>query len=341
MTEAKWIGSMLAVAASAVGLATAAVAQEDWAAVEAAAKEEGTLVFYNAQQGWTQPIAAAEGFEAKYGIRVDMLHGLRGAEMMERIRVETSNNQDSGDIVMMGVTGIVPMAQQGSLQDHGGVPNIANLALEPWTPEDVPVYSVTYGIAVNTDMVSEEDMPKSWLDLADPKWKGKILSDEMTVPSGGQSWFAVTLEAFGEDYHRAMAEQDLQYSRATAERALRVARGEFAFAIPFNLAELESLEGLPVTGIIPEEGSPYTPISVAMIKGARHPNAAKLFINYLLSEEGQLHFAQDGLSISTQGMEELVPEELRWRVFGKLLGHADIEKQPDRLIQAGEIYDRK
>jgi iron(III) transport system substrate-binding protein len=322
-------------------MAGAATAQEDWAKVEAAAKEEGTLVFYNAQAGWTQPTAAAEAFEKKYGIRVDMLTGIRGAAMMERIRVETSNNQDSGDIVMMGVTGVVPMAQQGSLQDHGEIPNAANLILEPWTPEEVPIYVVTYGIAVNSDMVSEADMPKSWKDLTDPKWKGKILSDEMTMPSGGQSWFAATLKGLGEEFHKGMAKNELNYSRQTAERAKRVARGEFAFAIPFNLAELEELKGLPVKGVIPVEGSPYTPISVALIKGAKHPNAAKLFMNYLLSKEGQLHFAKDGLTISTKGLEGEVPEEHKWRVFGKLLGHADIDKQEERMKLAGEIYNRK
>jgi iron(III) transport system substrate-binding protein len=190
-------------------------------------------------------------------------------------------------------------------------------------------------------MVPEAERPKSWKDITDPKWKGKIVSDEMTVPSGGQSWFAVMLDAFGEEYHRAMALNELQYDRSIRDKAKRVARGEFAVSIPFNLAELSELEGLPVTGIVPEEGAPYTPISVAMIKGGSNPNAARLFLNYLLSPEGQMHYAKDGLSIVTAGMESMVPQELHWRVFGKLLGHADIEKQPDRLILAGEIYGRK
>ena len=332
---------MLALGAVVFGFATAAAAQEDWAAIEAAAKEEGTVVFYNAQAGWPQPIAAAEAFEEKYGIRVDMLQGLRGAEIIERVRVEVTNNQNTGDVVMMGVTGLVPMAGFGVLVDAGALPNKANLAQEPWIPEEVPVFNVTYGIALNTNMVPEADEPTSWKDLTDPKWKGKILSDEMTVPSGGQSWFAVMLDAFGEEYHQAMALNELQYDRSIRDKAKRVARGEFAFSIPFNLAELSELEGLPVKGVIPEEGAPYTPISVAMIKGGSNPNAAKLFINYLLSPEGQLHFAKDGLSIATGGMEEMVPKELHWRVFGKLLGHANIEKQPERLELAGEIYGRR
>ncbi len=337
----KWIAGVLALGAGIFGLATAAAAQDDWAKIEAAAKEEGKVVFYNAQVGWSQPVAAAKAFEEKYGIRVDMLQGLRGAEIIERVRVEVTNNQPTGDVVMMGVTGLVPMAGFGVLTEHGSLPNESKLAQKPWIPEEVPVFNVTYGVVVNTNSVPEAEEPKSWKDLTDQKWKGKIISDEMTVPSGGQSWFAVMLDSFGDEYHKEMAKNELQYDRSIVEKAKRVARGEFAISIPFNLSELKDLEGLPVKGIIPEEGMPYTPISVAMIKGGSNPNAAKLFLNYLISPEGQLHFAKDGLSIATSGLEAEVPQELHWRVFGKLLGHADIQKQPERLKLAGEIYGRK
>lgn len=341
MSTSRWIAGALAFGVGAVGFATAASAQEDFAAIEAKAKEEGKVVFYNAQVGWPQPIAAAKAFEEKYGIRVEMLQGLRGAEVIERVRVEVTNNQPTGDVVMMGSTGLVPMASFDVLTEHGPLPNEDKLAQKPWIPEEVPVFNVTYGLVVNTNLVPESEEPKSWKDITDPKWKGKIISDEMTVPSGGQSWFAVMLDAFGEDYHREMAKNELQYDRSIVEKAKRVARGEFAVSIPFNLTELNDLQGLPIKGIIPEEGMPYTPISVAMIKSGGNPNAAKLFINYLISPEGQLHFAKDGLSIATSGMESMVPQELHWRVFGKLMGHADIAKQPERLKLAGEIYGRK
>jgi iron(III) transport system substrate-binding protein len=336
----KLVARILAVGVSVLGLVSAAHAQSDWDKVVEAAKKEGTLTFYNAQAGWPQPVAAAEAFEKKYGIKVNMLQ-VRGAEMIERIRVEVTNNQKTGDVVMMGSTGIVPLADYKVLASHGGLPHAAKLKLKPWTSEEIPVFSVTYGVVLNTNMVPAGQEPKSWKDLTDPKWKGKILVDEMTVPSGGQSWFAVMLDAFGEDFHKDMAKQDFQYDRATNNRAKRVARGEFAFALPFNLSELADLKGLPVKGVVPAEGSPYTPIGVAMIKGASHPNAARLFMDYLISPEGQLHFALGGLSISTTGIEDKVPEDMHWRVFPKLMGHADMAKQPQRLGLAGEIYNRK
>lgn len=341
MLKNRWTNIILYTGVAIFGLANVAVAQDNWAAIEAAAKKEGKVVFYNAQAGWPQPVAAAEAFEEKFGIRVDMLQGLRGSEMIERIRVEVTNNQNTGDVVMMGVTGIVPMSKFDVLVEHGPLPNEADLAQEPWIPEEVPVFNVTYGIAYNTNMVTGDDVPKSWKDLTDPKWKGKILSDEMAVPSGGQSWFAVMLDAFGEEFHVAMNLNELQYDRSMRDKAKRVARGEFAFSIPFNLAELSGLEGLPVKGVIPDEGAAYTPISVAMIKGGSNPNAAKLFMNYLLSSEGQMFFAKDGLAISTKGVEGMVPKELHWRVFSKLLGHAIVDKQTERLKLAGKLYNRK
>lgn len=340
MKSENWTRCALLALAVSIAAAGAAQAQTDWAAVEKAAKQEGALVFYNAQAGWPQPLAAADAFEKKYGIKVDMLQ-VRGGEMIERIRVEVTNNQNSGDVVMMGSTGLVPMAGQGLLQKHDPLPAEGALALKPWTPEEVPVFSVTYGIAVNTNLVPEGERPKSWKDLTDPKWKAAIVSDEMTVPSGGQSWFAVMLDTFGEDYHKQMAQQDLQYDRSIRDKAMRVARGEFKYSIPFNMAELSDLQGLPLAGIIPEEGAVYTPIAVSMIRNSRHPNAAMLFMNYLISPEGQMHFAKDGLAVSIKGIEDQVPENLRWRVFAPLLGHADIDKQPDRLKLAGELYNRK
>jgi iron(III) transport system substrate-binding protein len=340
MLELGWLDRCLgALAALALG-AGAAVAQSDWDKVVEAAKKEGSLVFYNAQTGWPEPIAAVKSFEAKYGIKVKMLE-VRGVELMERIRVEVTNNVASGDVVLMGSTGTAPLGRAGLLAPHGGVPNAAKVVREGWVPEEIPVYVLNYGLVVNSNMVPKGEEPKSWKDVTDPKWKGKILSDEMVFPGGGQSWFAVTLEALGRDFHEAMAKQALQYDRNIPARAPRVARGEFAMSFPFTIQELGRLKGLPVRAVIPAEGTPYTPVGTAVIKGAKSPNAARLFVNHLISDEVQLVFASSGYPIAIKGLEEKVPEEWRFSVYGKLLGHANIDKQIERLKLAGEIYGRK
>lgn len=340
MQFTRWLRRITGVGAALSLMAGAATADAEWDKLVEAAKAEGTLVFYNAQTGWPEPIAAVKLFEEKYGIKVEMLE-VRAVELMERIRVEVTNEKVGGDVVLMGSTGTAPMARAGLLAEHVPLPNAQDLALPPWTPEEVPVFVIHYGIAVNSDMVPEGEEPKSWKDMTDPKWKGKIISDEMIFPSGGQSWFAVMLEAFGEDFHTALARNDLEYDRNITAKAQRVARGEFAMSIPFNIQELPRLEGLPVRAVIPEEGTPYTPVGIAMIKGAAHPNAAQLFMDHMLSEEVQLLFATTGYPIARKGMEDLVPEEVKFSVYGKLLGHADIDKQAERLELAGKLYNRK
>jgi iron(III) transport system substrate-binding protein len=340
MLKLGWLNRCLgALTALAMGVG-AAMAQSDWDKVVEAAKKEGSLVFYNAQTGWPEPKAAVKSFEAKYGIQVKMLE-VRGVELMERIRVEVTNNVTGGDVVLMGSTGVGPIGRAGLLAPHGGMPNAAKVVREPWTPEEIPVFVINYGIVINTNMVPKGDEPKRWKDFMDPKWKGKILSDEMVFPGGGQSWFTVTYDMYGREFHEAIAKQNLQYDRNIPGRAPRIARGEFAVSFPFNVQEMPRYKGLPLKAIIPEDGTPYTPVGTAMIKGAKSPNAARLFMNHLISDEVQLSFASVGYPIAIKGLEDKVPEEWKFSVYGKLLGHANIDKQPERLKLASEIYGRK
>ncbi len=75
-------------------------------------------------------------------------------------------------------------------------------------------------------MVKPEEMPKSWGDLANPRWKGRILSDDTRAIGGGYLYFFVTFfnQAFGEKYHQAMAQQALSFTRNQREAQRRVAR---------------------------------------------------------------------------------------------------------------------
>jgi iron(III) transport system substrate-binding protein len=81
-------------------------------------------------------------------------------------------------------------------------------------------------------------------------------------------------------------------------------------------------------------------VGVAMIKGAKNPNAARLFMDHMLSEEVQLSFARSATR-SIKGLDSKVPEKWKFSVYGKLLGHADIDKQAERLKLASEIYNRR
>ena len=195
-----------------------------------------------------------------------------------------------------------------------------------------------YGLLVNTSLVSDAAAPKSWRDLADPRWKGKILADDMRALGGGAVFFFVTNEHLGRDFHEALARQQLQFSRALPENQRRVARGEFAIYLPMVLSESLRLKGLPVRAIVPEEGAPYVLFNLSLMKDAPHPNAARLLINHFLEPESRVVFMATGRPVSIAGDDSTLAPDMRAIANPTLMGTTDWTKQERMLSLAGEIY---
>jgi iron(III) transport system substrate-binding protein len=312
----------------------------DWDRVVAAAKAEGRVVLYSGSPGSPEHKDIGRLFEAKYGIKVDTLDG-PGSEIMERIRVEVMTGKTAADVSHIGTTGQVVMARAGLLAQHGGVPNLARLAMAGTAEEEVPVFNNAYGLLINNRLVLESDEPKSWRDLADARWKNRILSSPMSAAGTGATWFGVMQDAFGLGFHEQLARQNLTFGQSGRENQRRVARGEFAMTLPFVLPNIGALQGLPVKALVPAEGVAYTPFTVAVLKGAPHPNAARLLINFFLEPEAQLVYARNGFAIATRGLEDQVPEKWRWAVNVKLLGRQNLDGQEERQRLAARIYEGK
>src|SRR6202034_2480764 len=157
-------------------------------------------------------------------------------------------------------------------------------------------YFLTPGI--NTQLVGQDEI-KTVADLLDPKWRGKIVWG--TEPSSGApAYVGAVLQAMGEDkgmaFLRALAKQDIVNVDATNRAILdQVILGQYAIALSiFNHhAVLSAKKGAPVTGL-KVEPIPAPFHSIGLVKNAPHPNAAKLLIDFLLSEEGQRAFADAG-----------------------------------------------
>ncbi len=312
----------------------------DWDAVVAAAKKEGEVVVYSAIAGAPQPPEIGKLFETKYGIRVRVLDG-RPTEIHERIRMEKSTNRPGGDLTLNGSTTLVLLKEQGLLGPRPEIPNFGKVVLKPASDEEIPVFVLAYGLVVNPTLVPPDQEPKSWRDLLDPKWKGKILSDDMAATGAAATWFGVMQDAFGTEFHEAFARQNLTFSRQIQDNPRRVARGEFAIYVPLILTFMANNEGLPLKPVIPAEGAAYTPFSLAAIAGAPHPNAARLFANFMLEPEAQLVFARDGYALAVGGLRDRTPEKWRWSVDAKLLGHQKLDGQEERLRLADKIYHGK
>jgi len=261
----------------------------------------------------------------------------RASEIRERIRTEQAAGRYIGDVSYTGATSGALQAADGALQPHGGLPLGRTLA-EPLVDDGLflPASAGNFALVINTNLVKEDI--KSWRELEDPKWAGKILSDDPRALGAGQVWFEVTYRTLGRDFHEKIAAHKPVISRVFAESNRRIARGEFPIYLPFNASEYQSLKGLPIKVVIPQEGVPYVPFGSSLLKEAPHPNAARLFMNFLLEPDQQVMFALEGFRPAAKDMGPRIPEDIRPFTQAKGMGTTEPGKTQTYLDLAKEIY---
>jgi ABC-type Fe3+ transport system substrate-binding protein len=330
----------LALVALLAGAAVPASAQDaSWDAVVAAAKQEGKVVVYNMALGAPYFQAVIKSFETTYGIPVESLD-LRASELVERIRTEQSAGRYLGDAEMVTTTMIEEQLKNGDfIQKLPPIPNAANLR-PPFKTTDfsVPAYVQPMGILINTRLVRGDDVPTSWNDLNAPKWKGKLLSDDMRPLGSGNTLFAILQKSMGADFNEKLSEQKPVFSRDMRNDARRVARGEYPIYISQVFAFASDLKGLPVKVVVPKEGAPYAQMDMALLKGAPHPNAARLFMQHFLSVDSQALYANAWMLPVVQGAAERADPDAQPYANAKLIGPAKLSERADMMALAKKLY---
>lgn len=256
-----------------------------------AAKKEGKLAFYTAMDlAFAQRLGKT--FEEKFpGITVRVERS--GAErIFTRIAQEYSSNIHAVDVV------------NTSDQAHCIVWK-RNQWLAPYMPEDVTKHFVkdyydpdglhvttrilVSPIAYNTNLVKKEEAPKSFADLLDPKWAGKIVKAHPAY-SGTimNSTFQIARD-LGWDYLEKLAKQRVMQVQSATDTPKKISLGERAVMADGAgyLVIRYKEEGQPVDIVYPEEGTPLCAGPSAVFKAAPNPNAARLFQNWMHSREGQ------------------------------------------------------
>jgi len=334
--------SLLAAAVLLLGLTTGKAQTTDWDKVVAAAKGEGKVVFYSGLVGSPSTAAIARAFEKTYGITAEFLD-LRISEIRERMRAEQIAGRIIGDVLTTSYNVTTSIERnEGYVQPLKPFPNRERVRaasrVDNPSGTQAPVYMLKYGILINTRMVAPADEPKSWKDLLDAKWTGKILADDPRALGGGFNAFVAQHDKIGVEFLRKLAEQKPTFSRDLRESERRVARGEFPVYAPFLFNDFSSLRGLPIKAIVPAEGVAYVQFVASMIKNAPHPNAALLFINFLLSDEAQIILANEGLGPAIDGLDSKIPPDLRPLVTANEMGTSDWRREKELLALAKEIF---
>jgi ABC-type Fe3+ transport system substrate-binding protein len=304
-----------AAAAVALGFLAAALlaprAQAADSALYEAAKKEGSVVWYTSLIVNQAVRPLVEAFEKKYpGVTVKYARGDSGPNAIKVID-EARAGKVVGD-VFDGIATAPPLLKAGLVARF--TPSAAGKYPPEMRDPDgrwnaLVVYFLTPGI--NTQMVGKDEI-KSAQDLLNPKWKGKIAWSNDPW-SGCAVYVGSVLQTMGEDkgmaFLRALAKQDIINVDATDRAILdQVILGQYPIALSiFNHhAEISAQKGAPVAWLKTEPiSAPFH--SIGLVKNAPHPNAGKLLIDFLLSEEGQKTFASVGYLPAMPSVPAKVP----------------------------------
>ena len=313
----------------------------EWDKVIEAAKKEGKVVVYSGYVSPDTHNAINAEFRKKYGISVDVLTA-RGGELRERVRMEQQTGRFLADVYHMAISiTSLSVAKVKTMQPHGGLPNVANLTPEMAaraTNWIAPIFTINYGILYNANMIKPEEVPKSWHDLLDPKWRGKIMMDDPRASGGGRVFFHMTYDRFGRTFHEKLAAQQPTFVRDYNEASRRVARGEYPVYLPFIYGAFEKIRALPVKYIVPAEGSTYGSYGVSIMTNPPNPNAARLLANFYLGEEAQAIYAKSGHGIVIKNLKEKLSPEMEALAHVKPLVDEDFTRIDEHFRNAKEIY---
>ena len=294
----------LAIVAAASGLA-AGQSVEDWNQVIAAAKKEGKVVIYGTSTVRDFSMKAAPEFKQRYGITIEYL-SLRSREVRERVSTERRTRRQNVDIAQAGATSLPAIEEDGNIEKWlpPSIKVVRPEILEAFDSPLRPIVPITVnlrGILVNTRLVPPGEEPRSFSDLADPKWRGKILMDDPRSAGAGNSLFVGILihPKLGEEFHRKLAQNKPVFLGSGGHQQIsqRVAQGEYPIGLPVDVSAVVELKGSPVRWIAAKEGVAYSIPGAALVKNAPRPNAAKLFLDYMLSETFQQIVGQEGTPI--------------------------------------------
>jgi len=260
--------------------------------VDGARKEGKVVVYTGVERAGAQALVAA--FSKKYPFIAAETVRASSSKLATRLDAEIEADRVQGDVFEFSLSYLT-----AALRKRGEI-------LQYDSPEYAP-YPAAYAdrgywaatgvssiiILLNTRKVGDADVPQSWWDLAKPYWRNKLTIDNLEVSGTGYNWLLAVVndDRLGWKFIEELGRNKPALERGHAGMAQKVAAGEYAGAVEmadFHLKNLRTAApSVPVRGVWPQDGVPREPWTAGILRRAPHPNAARLFMDFLLSQEGQ------------------------------------------------------
>jgi len=250
-----------------------------------AAKKEGQFTYYTAD--FSEPESEIiKAFNKRFPfVKVAMVRA-PGGQLITRIKTEAAAGKLGADAVTHSDRGL--MKGIADLFQDYAPPNAKDYRDDVQAaPQLWPKTTLGWSIAYNTEL--EKDPPRSWMDLCKPQYGPKKIG-QVIAPSGGTTWTRIMFErqTFGEDYWKKQAATQPVLFPSGAPTSDSLVRGEISIGVLlYNIAYIKKKDGAPVEIIFPSDGVPLNYYAAGVPKASQNPNAAKLFLNWCMSDEGQ------------------------------------------------------
>jgi len=250
-----------------------------------AARKEGKLVYYTADFTEPEQVIIKE-FNRRFPfVKVEMVRA-PGGQLITRIKTEAAANKLLADVVnhsdrglMLGIADLFQDYAPPNAKDYRDDVQVA--------PQLWPKTTLGWSIAYNTEL--EKNPPKTWMDLCKPEYGPKKIG-QVVAPSGGTTWTRIMFErqVHGDDYWKKQAATQPILYPSGAPTSDAMVRGECSIGVLlYNIAYIKKKDGAPVDIIFPSDGVPLNYYAAGVTKASANPNAAKLFLNWNMSNEGQ------------------------------------------------------
>ena len=281
---------------------------QDREAIIAKAKEEKMLVYYSTTD-IRDGTAMVHAFQKKYPFIEPKLFRLGSTQVVVKVLQEHRGGAHLFDVISATSFQFYEIFKEDLFQKYESPERRA--FLDDFKDKEgywTSAYHNASVIAYNTNMVKPADLPKSYDDLLQPKWKGKMLMDNRET-----EWYASLIQVLGREkavrLMQGLAKQDLSFRPGRTLITQVLASGELPLAVNDydHLVQSAKKRGAPIETIAaPPVISRVQPVGLG--RYAPHPNVGKLFIDFTLSEEGQKILRSFGRSSSRKGIE---PDELQ------------------------------
>jgi len=286
-------------------ITVAAQAQETTSTMVAAAAKEGKVVWYTSVDVKVAE-AVAKAFRAEYpNIDVDVERS--GSErVFQRINQEYQSGIHNVDVVNSSdASHFIYWKQQKWLASHTP-PDVQRFAAQFKDPEGYfATWRATLSVmGYNTKLVDAKDAPTGYMDLLDPNWKGKLVKSHPGYSGTSLTGTYAIIKLLGWDYLEKLSKQGVLQLQSTTATPKSIASGERAAMVDGNeynmFIEIDAKS--PVKIIYPKEGTPFVTSPSAIFAEGPHPNAARVFENFLFTAKIQQ------LTVNEGGTRSLHPD---------------------------------